>query len=180
MIAFMRNVQTGEVTEVQQDSDAFVDMQAERYSHDGSERPLYEQTGGHAVRRIDSGDVDIPNDLGYQYTPTVDLTARGPVISPDPHPERQLTTAEREAGIESHEEKMEDLGIETPGAELIAEGMKVVGRSGADTADDGGDTGTDEDTSVAALRQRAGELDISGRSSMNKAELEAAIAEHEG
>ena len=52
-----------------------------------------------------------------------------------------------------------------------ARGRKAVGRKG-------GESGSYEDWTVKDLRKRAAELDISGRSSMSKADLVEALREH--
>jgi len=52
-----------------------------------------------------------------------------------------------------------------------ARGRKAVGRKG-------GESGSYEDWTVKDLRKRAAELDISGRSSMTKADLVEALREH--
>ncbi|TNU73696.1 Rho termination factor [Miniimonas arenae] len=52
-----------------------------------------------------------------------------------------------------------------------AQGRSAVGRKG-------GEAGSYEDWTVADLRKRAGELGISGRSSMRKAELVGALRNH--
>lgn len=52
-----------------------------------------------------------------------------------------------------------------------AQGRSAVGRKG-------GEAGSYEDWTVADLRKRAGELGISGRSSMRKAELVDALRNH--
>ena len=52
-----------------------------------------------------------------------------------------------------------------------AEGSKTVGRRG-------GTSGSYDDWTVADLRKRAGELDIGGRSSMNKSQLVNALRNH--
>ncbi len=52
-----------------------------------------------------------------------------------------------------------------------ARGRKAVGRKG-------GESGSYEDWTVKDLRKRAAELEISGRSSMTKADLVEALREH--
>jgi hypothetical protein len=52
-----------------------------------------------------------------------------------------------------------------------ARGRKAVGRKG-------GESGSYEDWTVKDLRNRAAELEISGRSSMTKADLVEALREH--
>jgi hypothetical protein len=175
MIAYMRNVRTGEIKGVQLDSDEFDELKEEVYDKgDGRGYPAWEQTGKHFVNRVESGDVN-RTDLGDDFTPVEDVTARGPVIGPDPHPERTLTAAEVEAGITDHQSKLDDLGISVPGAELMEEGKAKVGRSDDEKSDSskGGPT-------KAELRDQARDLGITGTSSMNKQELQEAIDYAEG
>ncbi len=105
----LRNVLTGEVTEVETTSDEYLELINEMYDHDGSARPLYEITGQHHTRRMDAGDV-ADTDLGEQFTPVAPTAAIRPEdVGPDPHPEQALTVAEREAGIESWDQKAKEL-----------------------------------------------------------------------
>ncbi len=175
MIAYMRNVRTGEVRGVQLDSDEFDEMKEEVYDKgDGRGYPAWEQTGKHVVNRIDSGDVQVPEDLGEDYTPVADLTARGPLLPPDPNPEQSLTPAEREAGIEDHESKMADLGITTPGQDLINEGLSHVGSDPESGGDSDGSGGTQ---TKRQLQDEARDLGVTGFSNMNKEDLQTAIDE---
>jgi hypothetical protein len=177
MIAFMRNVQTGEIREVELDSDEMRDLQAEVYDHgDGRAFPSWEQTGDHAVRRIDSGNVNVEADLGYEDKPNISLATPRDVghLAPDPAPHETLTAAEVEAGVGSFEEKLRNNGL-TPNedrgdnAERVARGRERVGRQGGG----GGGRGPTK----AELKAEADDLGIEGTGSMNKAELQAAIEE---
>lgn len=183
MIAYMRNVRTGEIREVELDTDEMRDLQAEVYDHgDGRAYPLWEQTGDHAVRRVDSGNVDVGADLGYDDKPNVSLATPRDVahLAPDPAPHETLTAAEVEAGVGSFEEKLRNNGL-TPAEERgddnkerIARGLDRVGREGGHGEGRGGRGPT-----KAELRERADELGVEGAGSMNKAELQAAIDERE-
>lgn len=172
MIAYMRNVQTGEVKEVELDSDEMRELQAEVYDHgDGRAYPSWEQTGDHAVRRVDSGDVNVDADLGYEdkTVGTPNMSTEG--LQADPHPERTLTQAEQEAGVGSFEEKLRNNGHQVPtrDAEAVDRGLGRVGRQG-----DGGGRGPTK----KELKAEADDLGIEGTGSMNKAELQSAIDEH--
>jgi hypothetical protein len=176
---YLRNVQTGEIKEVERDTDEFRELIKEVYDHNGSSRPRWEQQGDHYVRRVESGDVDVNADLGYEDTPTGVLTADVEGLVADPHPERELTAAEREAGITSYEEKLEDLGIgrSEDDSEKIARGLSRVGRDGAASQRQDGSDGEDTGPTVKELKEQARERGIPGYSSMKKAELERVLAD---
>lgn len=104
----LRNVVDGSVREVETNSDEYVDLLNEMYDHEGSARPKWEITGRHHVQRLDAEDVG-EADFGYANKPIGVTVANFDEIGPELHPERALTPAEVEAGIESHEQKMESI-----------------------------------------------------------------------
>jgi hypothetical protein len=135
MIAYMRNVQTGEIKEVIRDSDEMRSLQAEVYEQEpGRAYPKWEQTGDHHVRRMDEGDVHVPADFGYEDSDVGNVkidpeTERA--LAPNPHPERELTQGERDSGIESWEEKVGGFVRDvSTGQESLERGLERVGRQG--------------------------------------------------
>ncbi len=137
MGVFLRNVKTGEITEHEADSLETRELTSARYeTPDGQTFPLYEQQGDHRVRRIDSGEVR-EDDLGADFkVPGTTLQAE---LGPETHPERQLTEAEKESGLESWEQKSEQLGF----ARSKADQRKLdQGLAKAGTADSVGASGS--------------------------------------
>jgi hypothetical protein len=176
MIAYLRNVQTGEIREVEQDSDEMRELQEEVYDHgDGRAYPRWEQTGDHAVRRIDEGNVHVDPDLGYEDKVLANPAVSGEGLQADPHPERSLTQAEVEAGIESHEEKLRNLGHHVPGddAEKIERGLSRVGREGGQSSR----ARSSSSETKADLLQRAEEQGVEADDSMTKAQIREALGE---
>lgn len=110
----LRNVTTGEIRDVETNSDEYRDLLNEVYDHDGSARPKWEITGQHHQRRLDDDDIG-EEDFGYKHKPIPGAVATFDEIGPEQHPERALTEGEVEAGISSHEEKLDSLGIEVRG-----------------------------------------------------------------
>src|SRR5436305_2524280 len=105
-IVRLRNVTTGEIKDVESQSDEYAELINEIYDHDGSARPKWENTGEHHVRRMEDGDVNEP-DLGYAHKPVGQpVVLHEGDLGPEKHPERALTEAEVEAGIESWEDKI--------------------------------------------------------------------------
>jgi hypothetical protein len=175
MIAYMRNVQTGEVREVERDSDEMRELQQEVYDHEGSARPRWEQTGDHHVRRMDEGKVNVDPDLGYEDK--LDNNVRDlEGLQADPHPERSLTEAEKEAGVGSFEEKLANNGHEVPegNAEKIERGLSRVGREGGQSSRSR--SGSSNETK-AELLERAQESGVEVNDSMTKAEIREALGE---
>lgn len=173
MIAYLRNVQTGEVREVEQDSDEMRELQAEVYDHgDGRAYPRWEQTGDHHVRRLDEGDVQVDADLGYEDKTLHEPALSGEGLQADPHPEHSLTLAEVEAGVGSHEDKLRNNGHHIPGddAEKIDRGLARVGREG------GASTRSRNETK-ADLLQRAQDQGVEADDSMTKAQIREALGE---
>lgn len=137
----LRNVKTGEIRDIETNSDEYADLINEVYDHDGSARPKWEITGQHHARRIDDGYIG-ETDLGYQHKPLPGAEVDVSEVGPELHPERAITDAEKEMGIESWEQKMEDHnlvlpegtnrpGVEpldrTPADKRVDEGLKAAG-----------------------------------------------------
>lgn len=139
----LRNVISGEHRDVVANSDEYVDLINEVYDHQGSARPKWEITGEHHTRRVDEGDVQ-EEDLGYAFKPIPGAQVGIDEIGPERHPERALTEAEVEAGIESWEHKTSSLGFrpaqpardvelidEVPAEERNERGRETVGTGGS-------------------------------------------------
>lgn len=107
----LRNVMTGEVRDVETNSDEYVDLINEVYDHDGSARPKWEITGQHHVRRMDADEIQ-EEDFGYEHKPIPGATVGVEDLRPEPHPERALTEAEVENGIEKFEDKEKALNFQ--------------------------------------------------------------------
>lgn len=104
----VRNKTTGEITDVESESQEWEDM-LEEVTPAG--QPKWEQTGAHhakAVReRAENGSLR-KEDLGEDDQEDFNLAEVDPEdLRPDPAPHESLTPAEREAGIESYEQKLE-------------------------------------------------------------------------
>ena len=73
-------------------------------------------------------------------------------------------------------EKLRDEGNSKEKSARIANAVAAEGISAV--AKRGGESGSYDDWTVADLRRRAAELEVSGRSTMSKAELVSALREH--
>lgn len=108
----MRNVMTGEIRDVETNSDEYGDLINEVYDHEGSARPKWEITGQHHARRVDNDEIQ-DEDLGYAHKPIPGAEVGLEGVGPEPHPERAITDAELESGIKSYEQKMEENSVQS-------------------------------------------------------------------
>lgn len=187
-IGQFRNVQTGEIRDVLVDSDEAVGLKAEVYDHGGAERPKWEQTGDHHVRRIDGDGPRIPEDFGYEDKPIGE--EQGVAGGPDPAPHTALTPGERESGLESWDQKAEQLGLERTeeGQARLDRGLERVGRTdgdpnSGDSASGGDDTSYNNDTKddlQDEVDRRGLEVQGSGANSkVLKSDLVSALEAHD-
>jgi hypothetical protein len=104
----LRNVVTGEMTEVDTGSKEYAEMRKETYEHEGAIKPVYEITSGSHADRVDSGDVG-EEDMGYQNKPLKKAPAvrKEELVFGQRH--NQLTPAEVEHGIKDHHQKHKEL-----------------------------------------------------------------------
>lgn len=105
----LRNIVTGEMSDVETGSEEYRVMRSETYEHEGTIKPLYEITSGAHANRVDSGDVT-EHDMGYQNKPL----KKRPAVRKDElifgQRRNQLTPAEVEnAGIKDHHQKHAEL-----------------------------------------------------------------------
>jgi hypothetical protein len=112
-VVTMRNVRTGELRPAIAESEEFLALKQEVYDHDGSSRPLWEQTGEHHARRVvenaDDGALREP-DAGYDHKPFGDVVTDTSDVQPEPDPHLALTQGEVESGltVEAKQEQLAD------------------------------------------------------------------------
>jgi hypothetical protein len=108
----MRNARTGELRPVVAESEEYLELLDARYDHSGTTKPEWEQTGEHHARRLVSGAEEGALEeaqLGYDHKPREDVVNNVSGVGPDPAPELALTPGEIENGLETLEQKQEQL-----------------------------------------------------------------------
>lgn len=185
---YLRNKQTGEIREVERDTPEFIVLK-NQVGPEG--RSLWEQTGDHHVGRLAAAAETsslVEEDLGAEDQQRLQTVARTEVARPPHQPWKDLTAAEREAGLDedSKEQELQDelnsaaieenAGVLSEAADKIAGGTPD-GFPVDEVEDDGGSgrsggSGSGEATK-ADLQEQARERGLS--TSGTKAEIQARL-----